>query len=255
MSDPADTTATMTAPPPELCANATVLNFEPGLYAMTFHATAPVAAILAPGLVQGTGEQPALPCARLESIAGHAGEAHVTVATLPAGGWIDRNTRSAHVLVTHPGAAAMLTIYRASDMAPMPEVRFTPIVSLAASDAGEWLGDPDGREPLEGFSIALPPGTVAGDFEYQGIMGYSWRTPWVAGGEFCGSRDVRLALLGFQIRLRGPAADRLVCRAWGQFEGTSLVGPVGSGEDCFANGAALLAMKVSIQPRADAANA
>ena len=267
----------------DLDSNATFLTFEPGLYAIDFRA--------ASGSMSDVGLP--LPCARLEPVPMPTSAGRAFVSMTPEGGWLSRATAAAHVLVVGGRAGAVLTIYRPTDGTPMPEVRFRSVVSAApategaaqapslaaqvapaTSDGaamllmvhvegqgdrtertGNWAGDTGGQRSIEGFSLALPAGLSSSDLEYQGIMGEDWRTPWFEAGAFCGSRGLQLPLLGFRLRLRGAAAERYDCSAYGQFARHGVVGPVGNGEDCHADHLPLTAMKVEIALKAPPAPA
>ncbi len=242
----------MNSEPPGIISSATFLIFSPGLYAIEFRGAGEA--------VAGTGLP--LPCARLEPVAAPGSPGRGFVSTVPEGGWLSRHTAAAHVLVVGGQAGAVLTLYRPADAAA-PEVGFRALLAPEpppqpaagaallihlegqgdrTGAAGEWLGDLEGALCIEGFSIAVPPGMQAAGLEYQGIMGADWRTPWFPAGSFCGSRGLRLPLLGFQLRLAGGFA----CRASGSFAGRGTAGPVGSGEDCAADQAPLTAMRVEI---------
>ena len=194
-------------------------------------------------------------------------------------------TSTAHILVVGGKAGAVLTIYRSTDGMPLPEVRFRAVLARSAdspaqaaappsnavaepnvtaaasllvhvegvgdrrSVSSEWVGDTTGQRSIEGFALSLPAGMATSDLEYQGIMGEDWRTPWFEAGAFCGSRGLQLPLLGFRLRLVGPAADKYDCRAWGNFARQGIVGPVLSGEDCHADNMPLTAMKVELVPK------
>ena len=49
-------------------------------------------------------------------------------------------------------------------------------------------------------------GIPADDIEYQAVLGRGWMSPWVEGGQFCGSRGMALPILGLRVRLRGASA-------------------------------------------------
>lgn len=115
---------------------------------------------------------------------------------------------------------------------------------------GEWVGERGSKRWIEGFVIA-PRGEVGpADIEYQGVLGRGWLSPWISGGQLCGSRGMALPLLGLRVRLKGRAAEthRVVYEA--SFIDGSLVGPVVDGEACEAeNPTPLEAFRVVIEPR------
>jgi hypothetical protein len=255
----------------ELVSHATFLTFEPGLYAIEFRSVA--SGMSDVGLP--------LPCARLEPVPNPANPGRVFVVMTPEGGWLSRQTATAHVMVVGGRAGAVMTIYRATDGMPLPEIRFrsvlpnvSPPAAAAAPappaaqptgpaaslmihlegvgdrvvPAGEWAGDTNGERCIEGFAINLPADLASSDLEYQGIMGEDWRTPWIEAGAFCGSRGLQLPLLGFRLRLVGAAAERYELRAWGHFARHGAVGPLGSGEDCQVENRPLTAMRLEFSP-------
>ncbi len=117
------------------------------------------------------------------------------------------------------------------------------------ADAAGWAGRAGSAAPVEGFSV-MPEDAVAGEIEYQAILGDQWNTPWIRGGGFCGSRGMALPILGFRVRLTGAAAERLECRYWGSFVGGSEVGPLSDGTACQAGQAFLEAVRIVVSPRA-----
>jgi hypothetical protein len=116
---------------------------------------------------------------------------------------------------------------------------------------GEWIGDRGSQRWIEGFGI-LPAGLLAPeDIEYQAVLGRGWLSPWVEGGQFCGSRGMALPILGLRVRLRGQAADKYECSVSATFVDGSKSGPVSDGEPCEAESLAPLeAFHVRIAPRA-----
>ena len=59
----------------------------------------------------------------------------------------------------------------------------------------------------KGFAIAPVADGPAEDIEYQAVLGRGWLSPWVEGGQFCGSRGMALPMLGLRVRLRGAGAE------------------------------------------------
>ena len=101
----------------------------------------------------------------------------------------------------------------------------------------------------------MPIGTIGNDaLEYQAVLGNNWNTPWFPAGEFCGSRGLALELLGFRLRLTDAVSEQYECAYWGSFVGKGIVGPVGDGEVCEAEGAPLEAIRVVVTPRAPVAD-
>jgi len=70
----------------------------------------------------------------------------------------------------------------------------------------------------------MPGGDVPADqLEYQALLGQDWTSPWTSGGDFCGSRQMALPLLGVRVRLRGDAEARYRCQVWGRYAGGEVV--------------------------------
>lgn len=114
---------------------------------------------------------------------------------------------------------------------------------------GEWLGTPGSKNWIEGFAISGRPDLAAEDIEYQAVLGRDWLSPWVAGAKFCGSRGMALPLLGFNLRLRGAAAEKFDCRYSAHFTDGTSVGPLEAGQPCAADSLAPLeAFRVELSP-------
>ena len=117
---------------------------------------------------------------------------------------------------------------------------------------GQWLGEPGSKRWIEGFAIAPLKDISASDIEYQAVLGRGWLSPWVEGGQFCGSRGMALPLLGVRIRLRGEAAEKFDCSYSASFVDGGKIGPVHGGEACEAeNLAAVEALLVTIRPKGE----
>ncbi|MBX0345173.1 hypothetical protein K2X14_10040 [Acetobacter sp. TBRC 12305] len=94
---------------------------------------------------------------------------------------------------------------------------------------GQWMGEPGSRVWVEGFGI-LPTGLLgAADIEYQAVLGKGWLSPWMEGGDYCGSRGMALPVLGLAVRLKGDAARRFLCRVRASFTDGTRAGPVDAG--------------------------
>jgi hypothetical protein len=119
---------------------------------------------------------------------------------------------------------------------------------------GEWIGDRGSKRWVEGFAIAPQSGPVSPkDIEYQAVLGRGWLSPWVEGGQLCGSRGMALPILGLRLRLRGEAAERFDCEYSATFTDGSAVGPMPAGESCEAESLAPIeAFQVVVRPRAKA---
>ena len=115
---------------------------------------------------------------------------------------------------------------------------------------GDWLGDPGSKRWIEGFGIAPTHLLAAKDIEYQAVLGKGWLSPWVEGGQFCGSRGMALPILGLRLRLRGEAAEAYEAYYAASFTDGSAVGPVAAGEACEAESLAPIeAFQVLIRPK------
>lgn len=123
-------------------------------------------------------------------------------------------------------------------------------------DLGEWLGKPGSGKWIEGFSITPHAKLAADDIEYQAVLGRGWLSPWITGGKFCGSRGMALPMLGFNLRLRGKAADQFTCEYSASFVDGTRIGPLPAGQSCEApNLSPLEAFQVALRPRAAASPA
>ena len=116
---------------------------------------------------------------------------------------------------------------------------------------GEWVGEKGSGRWIEGFALAPASGVAVADIEYQAVLGRDWLSPWVEGGQFCGSRGMSLPLLGLRLRLKGEAAETFDCSYAATFVDGTTAGPVPAGEACQSDSlAALESLTVSITPRA-----
>ena len=118
---------------------------------------------------------------------------------------------------------------------------------------GEWIGERGSKRWIEGFAVT-PQGRIAPeDIEYQGVLGRGWLSPWVEGGQLCGSRGMALPLLGLRVRLRGKAAEAFTCTYSASFVDGTAVGPVEAGEPCEAASLAPMeAFQIVLTKRAEA---
>ncbi len=115
---------------------------------------------------------------------------------------------------------------------------------------GEPLGDKGSARWIEGFAVAPTNGIAVSDIEYQAVLGRDWLSPWVDGGQFCGSRGMSLPLLGLRLRLRGAAAEAFDCSYSATFVDGTETGPVEAGEACQSESlASLESMTIVITPK------
>jgi len=94
------------------------------------------------------------------------------------------------------------------------------------------LGEVGSKRWIEGFAIAPTTDVAPSDIEYQAVLGRGWLSPWVEGGEFCGSRGMALPVLGLRLRLRGDAARDWECTYSASFTDGTQAGPVAAGAAC-----------------------
>jgi hypothetical protein len=115
---------------------------------------------------------------------------------------------------------------------------------------GEWLGERGSKKWIEGFGISPTKEVLAKDIEYQAVLGRGWLSPWVEGGQFCGSRGMALPILGIRLRLRGEAAETHEAFYSASFVDGTVVGPVAAGEACEAESLAPLeAFQIELRRR------
>ena len=100
---------------------------------------------------------------------------------------------------------------------------------------GEWAGIRGSHNWIEGFALVPPAPLKPEDIEYQAVLGRGWSSPWVNGGQFCGSRGMALPLLGLRLRLKGDAAAKYDCTCHATFVDGTTIGPVRTGEACEAD--------------------
>lgn len=72
----------------------------------------------------------------------------------------------------------------------------------------DWAGTPGQGNWIE--AVVINPGERIDrhDIEYKGLTVTGIETPWIKGGELCGSRGMGMALAGIAIRLTGAAGER-----------------------------------------------
>ncbi|APH58489.1 PAT1 family protein [Granulibacter bethesdensis] len=118
---------------------------------------------------------------------------------------------------------------------------------------GEWIGERGSTRWIEGFMI-MPQGLIdPKDIEYQGVLGRGWLSPWMEGGQLCGSRGMALPLLGLKARLRNRAAEAFDLSYEGSFVDGTAIGPLAGGETLEAtNMAPLEAFRIILRPKAKA---
>lgn len=134
---------------------------------------------------------------------------------------------SAHVSAAPAGGTAAAAGPRVMDM-----VAHIQGLGDVGAIMGERLGEVSSKRWIEGFAIAPTHDVAPADIEYQAVLGRGWLSPWVEGGEFCGSRGMALPVLGLRVRLRGDAARDFECTYAATFTDGTEAGPVPSGASC-----------------------
>ena len=257
----------------KLDVSAQILSFEPGLYSVE---------VFAPQIHRGaTGMT--VPCIRLDPIPA-GDDSRAFVSALSDSPLIRPNDAATYLRVQGATASVLLTIYKLAGGMAAPELRISLVpqnsgratkAAVAAAlpsekltlmahveragdvavQAGLWAGQPGGRGAIEGFSVTPGDRINPGDIEYQAVLGSDWTTPWLPGGEFCGSRGLSLPLLGARIRLRGEAAKQYSVSYWGSFFGSGEIGPINDGAVCGGGGAPMEALRVVLSRRQTQATA
>ncbi|QCE35092.1 hypothetical protein FAI40_06965 [Acetobacteraceae bacterium] len=170
-----------------------------------------------------------------------AQDGNVTLVSFDNEGWLNEETPALLIRVKKGPAQILVSFYdEAHSQAPLPRLQLLPVGgnadeaeinpqkpiltekdfkegSLLAhiqergdviQDLSDWIGDPDSEKWIEGFKINVPPSLKPEDLEYQAVLGKGWLSPWVEGGEFCGSRGMSLPLLGLKVRLKEEASKK-----------------------------------------------
>ncbi len=153
-----------------------------------------------------------------------------------------------------PAAMAAAMAAPGSAINPPEAVAHVQMRGDVGAALGEWIGERGSKRWIEGFAVT-PQGRIAPeDIEYQGVLGRGWLSPWVEGGQLCGSRGMALPLLGLRVRLRGKSAEAFTCTYSASFVDGSAVGPVEAGEPCEAASLAPMeAFQIVLTKRAEAA--
>ncbi len=211
----------------------------------------------------------------------------VTISTFRPDGWLHGMGDAALVRVVGQPAQVLVTVYQSEgvpDGAPKLQVlrlleadtgaapQMAPATAAVAAQGGapmvmdmvahiasrgdvgaklgERLGEVGSKTWIEGFAIAPAVEIAMGDIEYQAVLGRGWLSPWVEGGQFCGSRGMALPVLGLKVRLRGAAAETHDLTYEASFVDGNQAGPVAAGEACEAeNLAAMESFVIHLTPR------
>ncbi len=258
----------------ELRVSASMMQLDAGLYCIVVTPSASADA--------NTG----LPGLRITPAPGPAGRPEaVRVRTLSDDGWMTGFGDAALVRVSGGPAFVLVTVYQApgSSAEGAPALQVLPLIGEAATTQlpppaaapapapaaartvdmvahiqtrgdvgecfGEWVGERGSGKWIEGFGIAPTSGVALADIEYQVVLGRGWLSPWVEGGQYCGSRGMALPILGLRVRLRGAAAEAFELRYSASFIDGTTVGPVAAGEPCESESlAAVEAMLIEVAP-------
>lgn len=98
-----------------------------------------------------------------------------------------------------------------------------------------WAGFSGKRLAIEGFALSPLDHISADRIEYKALSTTKTETPWVAGGEFCGTRGKGLPLIGFCVRVKPlEGGKRFECEYSGLFASGKTVGPVKNGAPCWS---------------------
>jgi hypothetical protein len=258
----------------ELKVSGRLMTLEPGLYCIVHNPSR--AAETASGL----------PGVRLSLPPGALGRPEaVSICSFRDDGWLQGAGDAALVRVVGGSAQVLVTVYQSpnADAATAPNLQVVRLLESGGRQAGpvpgampsqvapqevdllahvqtqgdvgarlgSWVGDRGSKRWIEGFAIAPASGVPADDIEYQAVLGRGWTSPWVEGGQFCGSRGMALPILGLRVRLRGATAATHECLYAATFVDGSSIGPVMGGEACEAESLAPVeAFSVTIRPRA-----
>ncbi len=152
--------------------------------------------------------------------------------------------RTSPFLVRRPAAlndvplSALLHIQRAGDR-------------RLAAEPGSWIGDPSQRAWIEGLALLPSQVLQPSDLEYRTLGSGGKEGKWVQGGAYSGTRRQGRPVLGFALRLAGPARDIYEVSYGGFFLGARESGIFRDGELCRSEIAndPLLAVKIWISPR------
>ncbi len=210
----------------------------------------------------------------------------VSISTFRPDGWLGGSDAAALIRVSSGPAQVLVTIYQAPGQGPEsaprlqvlrlnpePAAQAEPEAAAAqpgngaapagrpevlahvqatgdvAGRTGEWMGVRGSQKWIEGFSILPPAPLQPEDIEYQAVLGRGWLSPWVNGGQFCGSRGMALPLLGLRVRLKGEAAEAYDCECYTSFVDGTELGPLPAGAACEAESLAPLeAFRISLLP-------
>lgn len=230
----------------------------------------------------GAGSHNGLPGMRIS--APPLGGEMVEITSFRADGWLNPEGDAALVRIKNRPSQILVTIYQLAGMADAaPKLKVQQLFEGASNAGtavpaalpvappepmakdvvahiqtrgdvgakfGDWLGEPNSKNWIEGFVINAPEGIAPEDITYQAVLGRGWLSPWVEAGQYCGSRGMALPLLGLRVRLTGKAAEAYTVSCSAAFIGGAKVGPVGNDETCEAETLVPLeALQIAFMPR------
>ena len=252
----------------EVKVSAHLLALDPGLFCIVHTA-------------RGAHGEGGLPGVRLSTLPADTEADAVAITGFRADGWLHGTGDAALVRVSRP-AQVLVTVYQRPDVTDAaPDLQVlrlsgdtagipaapAPVATPTVMDVvahiqkrgdvggmlGEWMGVRGTGDWIEGFGIA-PSGEIGtADIEYQAVLGRDWLSPWVEGGQFCGSRGMGLPILGLRLRLRGRGAETHEAEISASFVDGTAIGPLPEDSPIQADSLAPLeAFLVVVRPRAAA---
>jgi hypothetical protein len=243
-----------------LPASAKVMSFARGLYSLSVGA-APEQELIA-GL--------ATPATQIAAIASDGSQPVEVVATAP-GAWLGPMGGTVVLKVTGDNGQVMITTYRSAKLDASPlkiqiarldqpmSLSWGSVPAIAAAQsprnpagseveaeivahiagigdqsfaAGDWAGTPGGGRRIEAFSIRPMGGLTARDIEYKAFGPQGRETPWVTDARLCGTRGRGIPLVGFAVRLVGPASEKFDIAYSGAFFSSGAADTRRNGEPC-----------------------
>jgi hypothetical protein len=257
----ASAVAPPTAPPdpagPHVVAR--LVPLDPGLYAFSLSADSawrePVAGL-------------ALPAVHLCAPPRQDGAVEITDGSGRTGSWLGGRDKVLFVRSPPGGGAALVTGYLSREPDSLLELeirRIAPpgpaILALRLGGAGaadraergggldivahirgrgdvpfldtQWVGRLGPGMWIEGFTVHPHGGLATAAIEYKGLAASGAETPWIDGGDFCGTRGRGIPLIGFAVRQKAvPSGVALDCEYTGYFQSGATVGPVRNGAPC-----------------------
>jgi hypothetical protein len=262
---------------------ARLVPLDPGVYAFSLASEttwrAPVAGL-------------ALPAVQLGAAPREEGAIEITDSFGRAGSWLGGRHKVLFVKAPAGGGAALITGYLARDPDSQPlelDIRriaeagpatLAPVTRLRMGGPGAAERSPDGagleivahirsrgdvrfRDTpwvgrlgpglwIEGFTVVPPRGLAAAAIEYKGLAANGTETPWIGGGDFCGTRGRGTPLIGFAVRQKtAPGSAPLDCEYTGYFQSGAIAGPTRNGAPCRSaiDHDALEGLQLRITPR------